>query len=124
MQCESIAEEYEDELIEFLSHEADNVKDRLCSKRTGELGWAILGLGLSGCQSILRGAQSPLQDPLSLGRFQACPSPSPMLGAFCSSQASAGFFWSKALEAEGFPHGSDAPSSRRCPVSSGHAASP
>ncbi|KAM9514667.1 protein canopy homolog 2 isoform 2-T2 [Guaruba guarouba] len=33
--CESIAEEYEDELIEFLSHEADNVKDRLCSKRTG-----------------------------------------------------------------------------------------
>uniref|UniRef100_A0A8C3QDZ5 Uncharacterized protein n=1 Tax=Geospiza parvula TaxID=87175 RepID=A0A8C3QDZ5_GEOPR len=39
--CESIAEEYEDELIEFLSHEADNVKDRLCSKRTGEMG----GLG-------------------------------------------------------------------------------
>ncbi|NXE71063.1 CNPY2 protein, partial [Calcarius ornatus] len=34
LQCESIAEEYEDELIEFLSHEADNVKDRLCSKRT------------------------------------------------------------------------------------------
>ncbi|KAM6294481.1 LOW QUALITY PROTEIN: protein canopy homolog 2, partial [Aegotheles albertisi] len=32
--CESIAEEYEDELVEFLSHEADNVKDRLCSKRT------------------------------------------------------------------------------------------
>ncbi|RMB90381.1 hypothetical protein DUI87_33267 [Hirundo rustica rustica] len=32
--CESIAEEYEDELIEFLSHEAENVKDRLCSKRT------------------------------------------------------------------------------------------
>lgn len=39
LQCESIAEEYEDELIEFLSHEADNVKDRLCSKRTGEGGW-------------------------------------------------------------------------------------
>ncbi|NXD60261.1 CNPY2 protein, partial [Corvus moneduloides] len=39
--CESIAEEYEDELIEFLSHEAENVKDRLCSKRTGEPG----GLG-------------------------------------------------------------------------------
>lgn len=38
LQCESIAEEYEDELIEFLSHEADNVKDRLCSKRTGEGG--------------------------------------------------------------------------------------
>ncbi|NWT76909.1 CNPY2 protein, partial [Prunella himalayana] len=34
LQCESIAEEYEDELIEFLSHEAENVKDRLCSKRT------------------------------------------------------------------------------------------
>ncbi|XP_043388525.1 protein canopy homolog 2 isoform X2 [Chelonia mydas] len=32
--CESIAEEYEDELIEFFSHESDNVKDRLCSKRT------------------------------------------------------------------------------------------
>uniref|UniRef100_A0A8D0C8A6 DUF3456 domain-containing protein n=1 Tax=Salvator merianae TaxID=96440 RepID=A0A8D0C8A6_SALMN len=32
--CESIAEEYEDELIEFFSHEAENVKDRLCSKRT------------------------------------------------------------------------------------------
>lgn len=36
LQCESIAEEYEDELIEFFSHEAENVKDRLCSKRTGE----------------------------------------------------------------------------------------
>ncbi|XP_019369920.1 PREDICTED: protein canopy homolog 2 [Gavialis gangeticus] len=32
--CESIAEEYEDELIEFFSHEAENIKDRLCSKRT------------------------------------------------------------------------------------------
>lgn len=32
--CESIAEEYEDELIEFFSRETDNVKDRLCSKRT------------------------------------------------------------------------------------------
>ncbi|XP_063997228.1 protein canopy homolog 2 isoform X1 [Pogoniulus pusillus] len=32
--CESIAEEYEDELLELLSHQADNVKDRLCSKRT------------------------------------------------------------------------------------------
>lgn len=36
VQCESIAEEYEDELIEFFSHEAENVKDRLCSKRTGK----------------------------------------------------------------------------------------
>lgn len=36
LQCESIAEEYEDELIEFFSHESDNVKDRLCSKRTGK----------------------------------------------------------------------------------------
>lgn len=35
-QCESIVEEYEDELIEFFSREADNVKDKLCSKRTGE----------------------------------------------------------------------------------------
>uniref|UniRef100_A0A8C0IMY2 Saposin B-type domain-containing protein n=1 Tax=Chelonoidis abingdonii TaxID=106734 RepID=A0A8C0IMY2_CHEAB len=34
LQCESIAEEYEDELIEFFSHETDNIKDRLCSKRT------------------------------------------------------------------------------------------
>ncbi|KAJ7317833.1 hypothetical protein JRQ81_003995 [Phrynocephalus forsythii] len=32
--CESIVEEYEDELIEFFSHEAENIKDRLCSKRT------------------------------------------------------------------------------------------
>ncbi|XP_048347261.1 protein canopy homolog 2 isoform X2 [Sphaerodactylus townsendi] len=32
--CERIAEEYEDELVEFFSHEAENVKDRLCSKRT------------------------------------------------------------------------------------------
>ncbi|GAB5573929.1 protein canopy homolog 1 isoform X2 [Prionailurus iriomotensis] len=32
--CESIVEEYEDELIEFFSREADNVKDKLCSKRT------------------------------------------------------------------------------------------
>ncbi|XP_078542269.1 protein canopy homolog 2 [Lissotriton helveticus] len=32
--CERIAEEYEDELIEFFSHKSDNVKDRLCSKRT------------------------------------------------------------------------------------------
>lgn len=30
-------EEYEDELIEFFSREADNVKDKLCSKRTGKL---------------------------------------------------------------------------------------
>lgn len=36
-QCESIVEEYEDELIEFFSREADNVKDKLCSKRTGKL---------------------------------------------------------------------------------------
>uniref|UniRef100_A0A8C0X5U6 Saposin B-type domain-containing protein n=1 Tax=Castor canadensis TaxID=51338 RepID=A0A8C0X5U6_CASCN len=35
--CESIVEEYEDELIEFFSREADNVKDKLCSKRTGKL---------------------------------------------------------------------------------------
>ncbi|KAK7801248.1 hypothetical protein U0070_025737 [Myodes glareolus] len=32
--CESIVEEYEDELLEFFSREADNVKDKLCSKRT------------------------------------------------------------------------------------------
>ncbi|XP_017524091.1 protein canopy homolog 2 isoform X1 [Manis javanica] len=33
-QCESIVEEHEDELIEFFSREADNIKDKLCSKRT------------------------------------------------------------------------------------------
>lgn len=32
--CETIVEQYEDELIEFFSHEIDNVKDKLCSKRT------------------------------------------------------------------------------------------
>ncbi|KAM3935982.1 protein canopy homolog 2 isoform 1-T2 [Leptodactylus fuscus] len=32
--CERIVEEYEDELIEFFSRESENVKDRLCSKRT------------------------------------------------------------------------------------------
>uniref|UniRef100_UPI00398F19FE protein canopy homolog 2-like n=1 Tax=Pristiophorus japonicus TaxID=55135 RepID=UPI00398F19FE len=32
--CEKLAEEYEDEFIEFFSHETSNVKDRLCSKRT------------------------------------------------------------------------------------------
>ncbi|XP_041097417.1 protein canopy homolog 2 [Polyodon spathula] len=32
--CEGIVEKYEDELIEFFSHETDNVKDKLCSKRT------------------------------------------------------------------------------------------
>lgn len=32
--CETIAEQYEDELIEFFSHELENVKDNLCSKRT------------------------------------------------------------------------------------------
>lgn len=50
-QCESIAEEYEDELIEFLSHEAENVKDRLCSKRTGEPG----GLGGSAAAPLVLG---------------------------------------------------------------------
>lgn len=29
-------EEYEDELLEFFSRESDNVKDKLCSKRTGK----------------------------------------------------------------------------------------
>ncbi|XP_077644763.1 protein canopy homolog 2 isoform X1 [Lonchura striata] len=52
--CESIAEEYEDELIEFLSHEAENVKDRLCSKRTGEMG------GLGGSAAAPRAGAAPL----------------------------------------------------------------
>ncbi|KTG39602.1 hypothetical protein cypCar_00014748 [Cyprinus carpio] len=32
--CETIVEQHEDELIEFFDHETDNVKDKLCSKRT------------------------------------------------------------------------------------------
>ncbi|KAI5093253.1 protein canopy-like 2 precursor [Silurus meridionalis] len=32
--CESIVEQNEDEIIEFFAHETDNVKDKLCSKRT------------------------------------------------------------------------------------------
>uniref|UniRef100_A0AAZ3SWT9 Saposin B-type domain-containing protein n=2 Tax=Oncorhynchus tshawytscha TaxID=74940 RepID=A0AAZ3SWT9_ONCTS len=32
--CETIVEQYEDEIIEFFAHETDNVKDKLCSKRT------------------------------------------------------------------------------------------
>ncbi|XP_063071139.1 protein canopy homolog 2 isoform X2 [Engraulis encrasicolus] len=32
--CETIVEQYEDELIEFFAHETENVKDKLCSKRT------------------------------------------------------------------------------------------
>ncbi|XP_062842455.1 protein canopy homolog 2 [Trichomycterus rosablanca] len=32
--CETIVEQNEDELIEFFAHETDNVKDKLCSKRT------------------------------------------------------------------------------------------
>ncbi|KAK7915647.1 hypothetical protein WMY93_011408 [Mugilogobius chulae] len=32
--CETIVEQHEDELIEFFSHEMENVKDHLCSKRT------------------------------------------------------------------------------------------
>ncbi|XP_027024741.1 protein canopy homolog 2 [Tachysurus fulvidraco] len=32
--CETIVEQNEDEIIEFFSRETDNVKDKLCSKRT------------------------------------------------------------------------------------------
>ncbi|XP_066564344.1 protein canopy homolog 2 [Amia ocellicauda] len=32
--CETIVEQNEDELIEFFAHETENVKDKLCSKRT------------------------------------------------------------------------------------------
>lgn len=35
LQCETIVEQHEDEIIEFFAHEKDNVKDKLCSKRTG-----------------------------------------------------------------------------------------
>lgn len=37
VQCETIVEQHEDEIIEFFAHETDNVKDKLCSKRTGRL---------------------------------------------------------------------------------------
>ncbi|XP_072349780.1 protein canopy homolog 2-like [Scyliorhinus torazame] len=32
--CEKLAEEYEDEFIEYLSRDSDNVKNELCSRRT------------------------------------------------------------------------------------------
>ncbi|KAL0978231.1 hypothetical protein UPYG_G00167760 [Umbra pygmaea] len=32
--CETIIEQNEDEVIEYFAHETDNVKDKLCSKRT------------------------------------------------------------------------------------------
>lgn len=35
LQCETIVEQHEDEIIEFFAHETENVKDKLCSKRTG-----------------------------------------------------------------------------------------
>lgn len=35
LKCETIVEHHEDEIIEFFAHETDNVKDKLCSKRTG-----------------------------------------------------------------------------------------
>lgn len=37
LQCETIVEHHEDEIIEFFAHETDNVKDKLCSKRTGTI---------------------------------------------------------------------------------------
>lgn len=36
LQCETIVEQHEDEIIEFFAHETDNVKDKLCSRRTGQ----------------------------------------------------------------------------------------
>lgn len=32
--CETTVEQHEDEVIEFFAHETENVKDKLCSKRT------------------------------------------------------------------------------------------
>ncbi|CAG5982326.1 unnamed protein product [Menidia menidia] len=40
--CETIVEQHEDELIEFFGHETDNVKDKLCSKRTDLCDHALL----------------------------------------------------------------------------------
>ena len=110
LQCESIAEEYEDELIEFLSHEADNVKDRLCSKRTGEPGWAILGRGLSCRQvvvavpSALRWEElrvlpefptsfSPTEQLLSGSPVPGCTFPLPRAWAPLPAGAACSFFW-------------------------------
>lgn len=42
LQCETIVEQNEDEIIEFFAHETDNVKDKLCSKRTGIFSTQIL----------------------------------------------------------------------------------
>ncbi|XP_072308672.1 protein canopy homolog 2 [Eucyclogobius newberryi] len=39
--CETIVERHEDELIEFFSHEMENVKDYLCSKRTDLCDYAL-----------------------------------------------------------------------------------
>ncbi|KPP66992.1 protein canopy2-like [Scleropages formosus] len=39
--CETIVEHHEDELIEFFSHETNNVKDKLCSKRTDLCDYAL-----------------------------------------------------------------------------------
>ncbi|KAM4587780.1 protein canopy homolog 2 isoform 2-T2 [Odontesthes bonariensis] len=40
--CETIVEQHEDEIIEFFAHETDNVKDKLCSKRTDLCDHALL----------------------------------------------------------------------------------
>lgn len=100
LQCESIAEEYEDELIEFLSHEADNVKDRLCSKRTGEPGWAVPGRGLScypggavAAPSVLghRGAARPAQNTdIPQPRCLHC---QPSARTLFPAGAACSFFW-------------------------------
>ncbi|KAL7837550.1 hypothetical protein SRHO_G00272610 [Serrasalmus rhombeus] len=39
--CETIVEQNEDEIIEFFAHETDNVKDKLCSKRTDLCDYAL-----------------------------------------------------------------------------------
>lgn len=72
LQCESIAEEYEDELLEFLSREADNVKDRLCSKRTGEWGRGVGGVAGGSCHPL---AARPAPQPRCRGRASAALAP-------------------------------------------------
>lgn len=73
LQCESIAEEYEDELIEFLSHEADNVKDRLCSKRTGEGGGGEGPSAIPPGTAVRTGGASNHLRELPLGMASDCP---------------------------------------------------
>uniref|UniRef100_A0A674D2P1 Canopy FGF signaling regulator 2 n=2 Tax=Salmoninae TaxID=504568 RepID=A0A674D2P1_SALTR len=51
--CETIVEQHEDEVIEFFAHETDNVKDKLCSKRTAQLTLKLLKLNQNCVKMII-----------------------------------------------------------------------